>query len=145
MKNLAAFVLITLSLTACFNTERIDSVALNKEIKSRKIKRVNKTDLIISAEKMAEEIIASNHPDSLNKIEGINIAIFNEKNIANGTALETQFFEAYTESLRSGVNPGVNVQFLENTAEYLITKATHIDSTLTMYAVTLSEKKVVLK
>lgn len=137
-------IISTLSLTACFDIERVDTTDVKKEMASRKITRVKKGDLIMDAEQQAKAYIASNNYDSLNAFEGINIKVHDSSTISTGSALETQLFEAYKEGIKAGVNPGVNIQYIDDTAEYLITDITNDSTGLKMYSVLLHEKVIVL-
>lgn len=98
----------------------------------------------MDAEQQAKAYIASNNYDSLNAIEGINIKVHDSSTISTGSALETQLFEAYKEGIKAGVNPGVNIQYIDDTAEYLITDITNDSTGLKMYSVLLHEKVIVL-
>ena len=132
-------------LTACFDIERVDTSGVKKEMASRKITRVKKGDLIIDAEQQAKGYLASNKYDSLNTIEGIKIMVYDSASISKGSAIETQLFEAYKEGVKAGVNPGVNIQYLNASGDYLITDIKTDSRGLKMYAVTLNEKVIVLE
>lgn len=145
MKYLLIIITSLSLLTACFDIERVDTTEVKKEMASRKISRVKKGDLIIDAEQQAKTYLASNNYDSLNAIEGITITIHDSTTISNGTSMESQLFEAYKEGIKAGVNPGVNIQYLDETAEYLITDITTDSSGLKMQSVLLHEKVIVLE
>lgn len=145
MKYLLIIICSLSLLTSCFDIERVDTTDVKKEMASRKITRIKKGDLIIDAEQQAKAYIASNNYDSLNAIEGITITIHDSSTINSSSTLETQLYEAYKEGLKAGVNPGINIQYVNETAEYLITDIAPDSSGLKMYSVLLHEKVIVLE